>query len=88
VTARGDVAVTRRVRLPGLRDDTVYEVTRLGPEPAWGSMSAGWAGAADPQLHVHGAVLGRVGLGLPTLRPESAVVLGLVSSAARGNSWQ
>jgi alpha-galactosidase len=41
-------AVPGRIRLPGLREDAVYEVRRLGPEPEWASMTSGWAGRSIP----------------------------------------
>ncbi|MGI8987687.1 MAG: hypothetical protein ACR2GM_13020 [Nocardioidaceae bacterium] len=34
-------AVPGRVRLPGLDPNATYEVARLGPEPAYGSLRAG-----------------------------------------------
>jgi alpha-galactosidase len=71
-------AVPGRIRLPGLREDAVYEVRRLGPEPEWASMTSGWAGEVDPRLTVSGAVLTHSGVVVPGLHPESALVLGLV----------
>jgi alpha-galactosidase len=56
------------VLLPGLLPDRRYEVRGVGPvEPG------GPSGAADVTLT--GAVLGTVGLRVPALPPESAVVL-------------
>lgn len=69
-------AVPGRVRLPGLDPNATYEVARLGPEPAYGSLRAGWL-QDDVPVPVSGAVLGAVGCALPTLLPESALVLGL-----------
>lgn len=69
-------AVPGRVTLPGLDPSATYEVSRLGPEPAYGSISAGWP-ADDAAVLVSGAVLGVVGIALPSLLPESAVVLGV-----------
>jgi alpha-galactosidase len=78
-TATSPRAVPGRVRLPGLDRRRVYQVFRLGPEPVWASMTAGWAAGPGAGLSVSGAVLTDAGLALPGLRPESAVLLGLTA---------
>jgi alpha-galactosidase len=69
----GSPSSSRPVRLPGLEPTRRYRVERVGPEPAYGSFDAGWTDAGAVELT--GSVLTHLGVRLPMLRPESAVVL-------------
>lgn len=63
----------RPVRLPGLDPVQRYRVERVGPAPTYAAIDAGWIDAGPVDLP--GSVLDRIGVALPPLRPETAVVL-------------
>lgn len=66
-------AVPAPVRLPGFDPERSYRLERLGPVPTYGSITAGWLGSGPVQAS--GLVLTRIGVALPVLRPETAVLL-------------
>jgi alpha-galactosidase len=66
-------SASRAVRLPGLDPTRRYRLERAGPAPAYASFDGGWMGAGAVELA--GSVLTRVGVRLPWLRPETALVL-------------
>jgi alpha-galactosidase len=63
----------RPVRLPGLDPERRFRVERVGTAPRYVSFDAGWVG--DGPVELAGSVLTRVGVVLPVLRPETALVL-------------
>ncbi|HYJ67204.1 MAG TPA: alpha-galactosidase [Nocardioidaceae bacterium] len=65
----------RPVRLPGLDPARRYRIERIGPAPAYASKGSGWTD--DGPVELAGSVLTRVGVVLPILRPETAIVLRL-----------
>ena len=62
-----------QARLPGLDLARRYRLERVGPAPAYASFSAGWTD--DGPVELAGSILARVGVGIPWLRPETALVL-------------
>jgi alpha-galactosidase len=70
-TASG--STPRPVRLPGLDPVRRYRLERVGPAPTYVSFDAGWTD--DGPVELAGSVLTEVGVRLPMLRPETAVVL-------------
>lgn len=75
--ATSSQAVPKRVRLPGLAADRRYDVTLAGPEPADPAprlhVAETWWG--DAPVRLPGSALEHVGVQLPTMTPDSALVL-------------
>jgi alpha-galactosidase len=61
------------VRFPGLDRRRSYRLQPIGPVPAFASITTGWVG--DGAALVSGDVLSQVGISLPILRPETALLL-------------
>jgi alpha-galactosidase len=75
--ASSPVAVPLPVRLPGLDPARQYRVARTGPAPhdAGPGLRTGPHWLDDGPVTLPGSVLRATGLSLPTLAPESAVLL-------------
>ncbi|MUN07914.1 alpha-galactosidase [Agromyces luteolus] len=73
-------ALPPAVRVPGLDPDADYLVRRLdlGPSPTVQDADPPWFAAGEVRLP--GRVLGEVGLPMPLLAPENAIVLEFVSA--------
>jgi alpha-galactosidase len=63
----------RPIRLPGLDPTRRYRIERVGPAPAYASNGSGWTD--DGPIELAGSVATHVGVVLPILRPETAMVL-------------
>jgi alpha-galactosidase len=72
-------ALPPAVRMPGLASDTVYTVRKLdlGPVRAVQDANPPWYDAGVVRLP--GRVLGEVGLPMPLIAPENAIVLELIA---------
>lgn len=70
-------AVPAPLRLPGLEPEHSYRIERLGPAPAYGSLTTGWL--EDGSVEASGLVLVRVGVAMPVLLPETALLLKAVA---------
>jgi alpha-galactosidase len=68
------------VLLPGLRADRRYAIRRVGP----GEEREGGQGWLSPGATLPGSVLGAVGVRLPAMLPETAVVLHCTAAGGQG----